>query len=136
VTTPAQDRATEALYRHVSADLATIKAGLPSDRALRDPSGTAREVEDRLMRAVEHGGSLTKQGLDIATHRALSAALHDPNDPDWLAKALYERDRLRAYARGEVWSVWDDLIDDAEEILDRYRDIAYDVGDIILEDGW
>ena len=41
-----------------------------------------------------------------------------------VARAIYERARIRAFAAHQVWSVWDDLVGEAEEILDEYRDLA------------
>jgi len=44
----------------------------------------------------------TRLLLAEGARAAVSAALHDPDDPDWLARALYEQDEREEVAIGAI----------------------------------
>lgn len=72
-TTPVE-RAADVLHRHIHTTLATVAAGLPSSRAMRDVTGVTASCEAAVLGEIANGGPLTRQGLDIAVHRAFVAA--------------------------------------------------------------
>ncbi|GAB2457736.1 hypothetical protein [Xylanimonas ulmi] len=110
-TTPTPvERLVDVLHRHVTTTVATIAAGLPSDRALRDVTGVTASCEQAVLGEVANGGPLTRQGLDVAVRRALAKAL----DVDEIARVLAPDD----------WRMSDDpryahLPDEARDSLRR-----------------
>lgn len=105
------DRAAEALHGHVRTALATVAAGLPSSRAMRDLTGVTASCEASVLGEVTHGGPLTRQGLDVAVRRAMSAAL----DRDEIADLVGNHEK-RVFPTGDgCWCGWKQPWPDRED---------------------